>query len=457
MIPFATAEAEGAALADRIRELAAGGTALEEMAVLCRTNARLTDFEEILHGAGIPFQGASLLVRDAARRLLRRIERERRRACGETVRAAALEAGWLGCCPTSSASASSCARPTWRGWSRSPRRFDGDVGGVLGRPAAALRSGRRRRARRPPADAPPRKGARVRRGLPAAAHREGAAVEAGAHRRGARRGAAAALRRADARPARALADVGGEAVALPARARRPGRRRLPNRFATEALRAVSRAGPARREAARVAARPRARRRRAAVRRLPRQRPAGDRRRPAASRSASSRSCTASARRSSTATAPTCSACSRPLPGQASSAESSRSSSPAGRGARAAPASALALRELERARVGQRPQAALADQRLVDAAEPAAVGGVDGDAERGRLAVHRPAGRDDEIGEGDQALRVDRAARGRSPTAARGRARSRAARRCAGARTRARPRARPTWSSVCGKSGFECRW
>jgi DNA helicase-2/ATP-dependent DNA helicase PcrA len=95
VIPFSTPEAEGAALADRIRELAGAGMALEEMAILCRTNARLTDFEEILHGAGLPFQGASLLVRDAARRLLRRIERSGGAPAGETVRAAALEAGWL--------------------------------------------------------------------------------------------------------------------------------------------------------------------------------------------------------------------------------------------------------------------------------------------------------------------------------------------------------------------------
>jgi DNA helicase-2/ATP-dependent DNA helicase PcrA len=95
VIPFSTPEAEGAALADRIRELGGAGTPLEEMAILCRTNARLTDFEEILHGAGLPFQGASLLVRDAARRLLRRIERSGGAPAGETVRAAALEAGWL--------------------------------------------------------------------------------------------------------------------------------------------------------------------------------------------------------------------------------------------------------------------------------------------------------------------------------------------------------------------------
>jgi len=55
----------------RISELAAAGVALEEQAVLVRTNARTTEFEEAFHDAGIPFQGASLLVRDAARQLLK--------------------------------------------------------------------------------------------------------------------------------------------------------------------------------------------------------------------------------------------------------------------------------------------------------------------------------------------------------------------------------------------------
>ena len=68
--------------------------------------------------------------------------------------------------------------------------------------------------------------------------------------------------------------------------------------------------------------------------------------------------------------------------------------------------AFALAQLERARVGERRSRPCADQLLVDAAEPAAVGRVDRHAERRRLAVHRPAGRDDEVGERDQALRVD---------------------------------------------------
>ena len=62
--------------------------------MLARTNARLTDFEELFHDAGIPFQGASLLDRDAARRLCRRLERSPD-AAATAVRSAALDAGWL--------------------------------------------------------------------------------------------------------------------------------------------------------------------------------------------------------------------------------------------------------------------------------------------------------------------------------------------------------------------------
>ena len=89
--PFAAPGAEGAAIVERIRSL---DCALEEVAILGRTNARLTDYEELLHDAGIPFQGSSLLERDAARRLTRRLERSGGDAAA-TVRDAALEAGWL--------------------------------------------------------------------------------------------------------------------------------------------------------------------------------------------------------------------------------------------------------------------------------------------------------------------------------------------------------------------------
>jgi ATP-dependent DNA helicase UvrD/PcrA len=89
--PYATVEEEGAAIVEAIREL---DCPLEEVAILARTNARLTDFEELLHDAGLPFQGASLLERDAARRLCRRLERNGSPAA-EAVRSWALEAGWL--------------------------------------------------------------------------------------------------------------------------------------------------------------------------------------------------------------------------------------------------------------------------------------------------------------------------------------------------------------------------
>ena len=119
--------------------------------------------------------------------------------------------------------------------------------------------------------------------------------------------------------------------------------------------------------------------------------------------------------------------------------------------------AALLLQLERARVGQRPQPVRADQRLVDAAEPAAVGRVDRRPERDRLAVHRPAGRDDEVGERDQALRLDGVVRddqrgqGEAPDVA---PLLLGPRQHDGVDTRARV---PTRASTCGNSGFDLRW
>jgi DNA helicase-2/ATP-dependent DNA helicase PcrA len=62
--------------------------------ILARTNARLTDFDQVLHDARIPDQGASLLARDAARRLCRRLERSDAPAA-DAVRAEAVAAGWV--------------------------------------------------------------------------------------------------------------------------------------------------------------------------------------------------------------------------------------------------------------------------------------------------------------------------------------------------------------------------
>jgi len=97
--PFATPDSEGKWIVAEVKRLAAAGVPLEEVAVLCRTNGRLADFEEVFHDAGVPFQGSSLLARDAARRLLRLLEREPSFAVSARVRALAQEAGMLDVLP----------------------------------------------------------------------------------------------------------------------------------------------------------------------------------------------------------------------------------------------------------------------------------------------------------------------------------------------------------------------
>jgi DNA helicase II / ATP-dependent DNA helicase PcrA len=66
-----SADAEGAFVLERVRALRTEGVPYEEMAVLMRLNARSVDFEELFADAKVPFQGAALLARDAARQLLK--------------------------------------------------------------------------------------------------------------------------------------------------------------------------------------------------------------------------------------------------------------------------------------------------------------------------------------------------------------------------------------------------
>jgi len=87
--PFPTPEAEAAHLVERIR---GARCPLEEIAILARTHARLADFEAVLAEAGIPHQGAALLARDAARRILRALDPS---APATQVRKIALDLGWL--------------------------------------------------------------------------------------------------------------------------------------------------------------------------------------------------------------------------------------------------------------------------------------------------------------------------------------------------------------------------
>jgi DNA helicase-2/ATP-dependent DNA helicase PcrA len=81
---------------EQIRRLHAEDVAYEEIAVLCRTNARLADFEEPFHEAQIPFQGAALLSREAARQLLTRLRQlSATPAVAAAVRRYAQDAGWV--------------------------------------------------------------------------------------------------------------------------------------------------------------------------------------------------------------------------------------------------------------------------------------------------------------------------------------------------------------------------
>src|SRR5205085_4027868 len=92
---FATPEAEGAWLVGEVARARDDGIPLAEIAILCRTNARLADFEELLHEAGVPFQGSSLLEREAARRLLKLLRGVDSTDVAGRVRTLAEEAGWL--------------------------------------------------------------------------------------------------------------------------------------------------------------------------------------------------------------------------------------------------------------------------------------------------------------------------------------------------------------------------
>jgi DNA helicase-2/ATP-dependent DNA helicase PcrA len=112
-------------VAVRIKELASSGVALEDQAVLVRTNARAADFEEAFHEAGIPFQGASLLARDAARRVLKAVQRDA--AAGEAVRQAALALGWLEQPPEKLGEREQTRQADLARLVRLAEQFDGDV------------------------------------------------------------------------------------------------------------------------------------------------------------------------------------------------------------------------------------------------------------------------------------------------------------------------------------------
>jgi DNA helicase-2/ATP-dependent DNA helicase PcrA len=90
---FDSPEDEGAFVLERVRALRAEGVPYEEMAVLMRLNARSVDFEELFADAKIPFQGAALLSRDAARQLLKGLRGAGFDSLAEEVRRVARQQG----------------------------------------------------------------------------------------------------------------------------------------------------------------------------------------------------------------------------------------------------------------------------------------------------------------------------------------------------------------------------
>jgi DNA helicase-2/ATP-dependent DNA helicase PcrA len=113
-------------VAARVRELHGDGLPLEEMAVLVRTNARTSEFEEAFHDAAIPFQGASLLARDAARQLLKAL-RGRRGPAGEVVRELAVGQGLLAEMPDKLGEREQTRQADLGRLVRLAKEFDGEV------------------------------------------------------------------------------------------------------------------------------------------------------------------------------------------------------------------------------------------------------------------------------------------------------------------------------------------
>jgi DNA helicase II / ATP-dependent DNA helicase PcrA len=113
-----------------VRQLHSDGVPLEEMAVLVRTNARTSEFEEAFHEAAIPFQGASLLARDAARQLLRAL-RGRHGPAAVVVRELAVGQGLLTELPDKLGEREQTRQADLARLVRLAEEFDGEVDGFV--------------------------------------------------------------------------------------------------------------------------------------------------------------------------------------------------------------------------------------------------------------------------------------------------------------------------------------
>jgi DNA helicase-2/ATP-dependent DNA helicase PcrA len=120
----------GLDVAAHVRKLHAAGLPFEEMAVLVRTNARTSEFEEAFHDAAIPLQGASLLARDAARQLLKAL-RGRRGEAADVVPELAVRQGLLAEVPDKVGEREQTRQADLARLVRLAEGFAGDVDGYL--------------------------------------------------------------------------------------------------------------------------------------------------------------------------------------------------------------------------------------------------------------------------------------------------------------------------------------
>ena len=95
--PWVDADDEASGLVGWVRERADEGLPLEEVAILYRRNASSDDYEQALTEAGIPYRvrGSAFLARQAARRLLKVLERDPEADAPAAVEHAAKGDGWL--------------------------------------------------------------------------------------------------------------------------------------------------------------------------------------------------------------------------------------------------------------------------------------------------------------------------------------------------------------------------
>ncbi|MDQ4095157.1 MAG: ATP-dependent DNA helicase UvrD2 [Actinomycetota bacterium] len=94
---FTSDEREIDFVVQRVKDLVANGTSLEEIAILYRVNFRSEDYEEALAAEGIPFQvkDGAFLARVTARRMLGSLRRSRSTTVADDVRRLAERAGYL--------------------------------------------------------------------------------------------------------------------------------------------------------------------------------------------------------------------------------------------------------------------------------------------------------------------------------------------------------------------------